>query len=64
MADILTFETPAEAFYKRLALRQPERPTQDIIDDLKPLRMTGVEDAFARNILFAELAVKAERNDS
>ena len=62
MADILIFPTPDEALYRHFVLGfRPDRPTQDIINDLKPLRMTGEEDAVARDVLFAELAVKAGR---
>ena len=62
MADILPFQTEAQAFYQRFAREHlPDRRTQDIINDLKPLRMLGEEDAIARGVLFAELAVKSER---
>jgi hypothetical protein len=62
MADILNFQTEDAAFYRRfVAEHLPDRRTQDIINDLKPLRMLGEEDAIARGVLFAELAVKAER---
>jgi hypothetical protein len=61
-ADILPFQTEDAAFYQRFVRDNlPARPTQDIIGDLKPLRMLGDEDAIGRNLLFAELAVKAER---
>jgi hypothetical protein len=63
MADILHFQTEADAFYRRFVTEHlHERRTQDIIDDLKPLHLLGDEDAIARGVLFAELAVKAERN--
>lgn len=62
MADILTFQTADEKFYRNFVSENlPDRPTQDIINDLKPLRMIGEEDAIARGVLFAELAVKASR---
>lgn len=62
MADILPFQSESAAFYRRFAREHlPERPTQDIIADLKPLRMLGDEDAVLRGVLFAELAVKGER---
>ena len=62
MADIIPFQTEAEAFYRQFAREHlPERRTQDIIADLKPLRMLGEADAITRGVLFAELAVKAER---
>ena len=61
MADILPFSED-EAFYRRFVTEHlPDRRTQDIIGDLLPLRMLGDEDAVARSVLFAELAVKAER---
>jgi hypothetical protein len=54
--------TTDAAFYRRFVREHlPNRRTQDIIADLKPLRMLGDQDAIARAVLFAELAVKAER---
>ena len=62
MADIITFQTEDQAFYRRYVRENlPERRTQDIIADLKPLRMLGDEDAVLRGVLFAELALKGER---
>ena len=59
---VLEFQTADQAFYRRfVAEHLPDRRTQDIINDLKPQRMLGQEDAVARGVLFAELAVKAER---
>ena len=62
MADIIPFKTEDAAFYRRYVREHmPERRTQDIINDLKPLRMLGEEDADRRDMLFAELAAKGER---
>ena len=61
MADILTFQTEDEAFYRSFVRNNlPDRQTRDIIDDLKHVRMLGEDDAIPRGVLFAELAVKSE----
>lgn len=58
---VLEFQTTDQAFYRQyVRAHLPERCTQEIIDDLKPLRMLGGEDAVMRGVLFAELAVKSE----
>ncbi len=65
MADILPFQSESEAFYQQFAREHlPERRTQDIINDLKPVRMLGDQDTIARGVLFAELAVMGERGQS
>ena len=62
MTNILIFQTSDEALYRRFVREiRPDRPTQEIINDLKPLWMIGEDDAVARGMLFAELAVKAGR---
>lgn len=62
MTNILPFQTDDQTFYRRFVRDTlPEHRTQDIINDLKPLRMHGEEDAILRGVLFAELAVKSER---
>ena len=62
MADIIPFHAKDAAFYRRYVREYlPERPTREIINDLKSLRMLGDEDAVLRGVLFAELAVKGER---
>ncbi len=57
--------TEGEAFYRRFVREHlPERRTQEIIADLKPLQMLGEPEAIARGVLFAESAVKAEGRDA
>ena len=62
MADIIPFQTEDTAFYRRFVREHlPERRTQEIIADLRSLRMLCDEDAVLRGVLFAELAVKGGR---
>ena len=62
MADIIPFSADDADFYRRYVRDHlPDRPTRDILNDLRPVRMLGDADAVLRGVLFAELAVKGER---